>query len=113
LHLNFFSFPVELTTLSYAHRYTSSTDKLSAWFIKPDDKTVDYFFHELEFVIPPPSSRDPNAGWKAKASHFCTPDTYDVQYEFKFQGVQLKEWIMEYTVKGPQKDYRLRSVYRR
>jgi hypothetical protein len=98
---------------SYAYRYTSSTDKLSAWFIKPDDKTVDYFFHELEFIMPPPESRDPKKGWKAKSSHFCTPDTYDVQYEFKFQGAQLKEWVMAYTVKGPQKDYKLRSVYTR
>ncbi|KAG0650793.1 Flavin-monooxygenase glucosinolate S-oxygenase 3 [Hyphodiscus hymeniophilus] len=102
---------------SYAHRYTSSTDKLSAWFIKPDDKTVDYFFHELDFIVPEGSemreARDLTSGWKAKSSHFCTPDTYDVQYEFKFQGVQLKEWIMAYTVKGPQKDYKLRSVYRR
>ena len=60
-----------------------------------------------------PESRDVTSGWKAKSFHFCTPDTYDVQYEFKFQGVQLKEWVMAYTVKGPQKDYKLRSVYRR
>jgi hypothetical protein len=100
-------------TSSYAHRYTSTTDTLSAWFIKPDDKTVDYFFHELIFSIPPPEAKDSKAGWKATSSHFCTPDTYDVQYEFKFQGVQLNEWVMAYTVKGPQKDYRLRSVYTR
>lgn len=84
------------------------------WFIK-DDKSVDYLFHELE-IIPPTKSKDEIKGdepWRAKSSHLCIDDTYDVEYEFWFNGVQLSKWTMEYDVKGPQKDYRIRSTFRR
>ena len=98
--------------ISYVHRYTESTDVLSVWFTKPDHKSVDYLFHELE-IIPPMSESDPNEPWKAKSSHLCIEDLYDVAYEFSFKGVALQEWCLEYSVKGPAKDYTIRSVYRR
>ncbi|TVY27389.1 Flavin-containing monooxygenase FMO GS-OX-like [Lachnellula hyalina] len=97
---------------SYVHRYTSSTDTLSVWFTKPDHKTVDYLFHALE-IIPPVSESDPSEPWRAKSSHLCIEDLYDVAYAFSFKGVGLEEWSLEYSVKGPQKDYTIRSVYRR
>ncbi|TVY36306.1 hypothetical protein LSUB1_G005863, partial [Lachnellula subtilissima] len=97
---------------SYVHRYTSSTDTLSVWFTKPDHKTVDYLFHALE-IIPPVSESDPSEPWRAKSRHLCIEDLYDVAYEFRFKGVGLEEWSLEYSVKGPQKDYTIRSVYRR
>ena len=95
----------------YAHRYTEATDTLSAWFIKPeeDSKEVDYLFHNLE-ILTPVKRGD---GWRAKASHLCVDDTYDVEYEFKFRGVALEEWRLEYSVKGPSKDYKISGVYRR
>jgi len=92
----------------YAHRYTESTDALSVWFIKPDNKTVDYLFHDVE--IQPPAH---GSGWRARAHHLCIDDTYDVKYEFRFRGVALEEWRLEYGVKGPSKDYSIKSVYRR
>ncbi|RDL40056.1 FAD protein [Venustampulla echinocandica] len=98
---------------SYAHRYNSATDTLSVWFTKPDHKTVDYLFHELEFVPPPAQPRQANQPWNAKSSHLCIQDLYDVAYKFYFQGAQLREWSLEYSVKGPAKDYSIRSVYRR
>ncbi|RFU31252.1 hypothetical protein B7463_g5103, partial [Scytalidium lignicola] len=103
----------------YAHRYTESTDIHSVWFVKQDNRSVDYLFHELE-ILPPsptpsisPEGKVSGSGWRARAHHLCIDDTYDVMYEFRFRGVQLEEWRLEYSVKGPQKDYRIASVYRR
>ncbi|KAH8815433.1 flavin-containing monooxygenase-like protein [Xylogone sp. PMI_703] len=103
----------------YAHRYTESTDTHSVWFIKQDNKSVDYLFHELEILPPsPPPSISPEgkvsgSGWRARAHHLCIDDTYDVLYEFRFKSSQLEEWRLEYSVRGPQKDYRIASIYRR
>ena len=102
----------KLTPSSYAHRYREKTDTLSVWFTK-DDKSVDYLFHELEIIPPAKGKREQQEDepWRAKSSHLCIDDTYDVAYEFWF--VQLRQWTMEYDVKGPQKDYRIRSTFRR
>ncbi|CAG8974584.1 hypothetical protein HYALB_00004381 [Hymenoscyphus albidus] len=100
---------------SYVHRYTESTDTLSVWFTKADHRTVDYFFHSLQFVAGSgsESSKTGKEPWKANSSHLCIKDLYDVEYEFFFSGAGLREWSMEYTVRGPAKDYTIRSVYRR
>jgi hypothetical protein len=59
-------------------------------------------------ILPPSSS---GGGWRARAHHLCIKDTYDVEYEFVFQGVDVLRWSMKYNVKGPQKDYRIESEY--
>jgi hypothetical protein len=92
----------------YTHRYNEASDALSVWFVKADNKTVDYLFHELE-ILPPENG----GGWRARAHHLCIADTYGVKYEFRFRGVSIEEWTLAYSVKGPQKDYRIESVYRR
>jgi hypothetical protein len=92
----------------YAYRYNEAKDSLSVWFVKTDNKTVDYLFHELE-ILP----AEGGGGWRAIAHHLCIADTYDVQYEFRFKGASIEEWTLAYSVKGPQKDYRIESVYRR
>ncbi|PQE18351.1 hypothetical protein CJF31_00003011 [Rutstroemia sp. NJR-2017a BVV2] len=94
----------------YAYRYREDKDILSAWFIKPDNnKVVDYLFHDLEIVPPAGKGR----GWRAKASHLCIADTYDVEYEFVFKGVNVEKWTLKYSVKGPNKDYRINGTYTR
>jgi hypothetical protein len=108
---NGFNFVAKRT---YVHRYSESDDTLSVWFTKMDQKTVDYFFHSLQFV--PPTKEEVETGntlWKANSSHLCIEDLYDVEYEFYFTGATLRKWGMEYTVKGPAKDYTIRSVYTR
>ncbi|ESZ91003.1 hypothetical protein SBOR_8607 [Sclerotinia borealis F-4128] len=105
-------------TRRYVYRYREDTDTLSVWFVKTDDNLgVDYLFHELEILVPEASdeqgSKSENMGWKAKSSHLCIDDTYDVKYEFIFHGVNVEEWSQEYSVKGPNKDYRIRNGYRR
>ncbi|KAM0225493.1 hypothetical protein ACHAQD_001429 [Fusarium lateritium] len=92
----------------YVWRYDELKDKLSVWFAKPDDlKRADYLFHEIEFTDPT------EKGWAAKAGHLCIDDYYDVKYNFAFQAVNLKQWGIEYTVKGPKKDYTISGTYTR
>ncbi|KAK7752555.1 hypothetical protein SLS62_005523 [Diatrype stigma] len=52
-------------------------------------------------------------GWRAEASHLCVEDLYDVHYEFAFKAVNLRDWRLGYTVRGPKKDYTINGVYRR
>lgn len=122
------SFPA---TRRYIWRYDEKTDKLSVWFVRTGDKfsrkdprrdeeqmRADYLFHEVEFVVPEDywsaGGDDKNKkGWEAKAGHLCVEDFYDVKYEFVFNAINLQEWRLAYTVKGPQKDYTIDGTYRR
>ncbi|CAN8099726.1 unnamed protein product [Discula destructiva] len=117
-------------TRRYIWRYDEKKDKLSVWFVRTGDKfsrkdprrdeeqlRADYLFHEVDFMVPDDywerSNADTRMGWQAKAGHLCVDDFYDVHYEFKFQAVNLREWSLAYTVKGPQKDYTIDGTYRR
>jgi hypothetical protein len=98
-------------TRRYIWRYDEASDKLSVWFVKPDDlKRADYLFHEVEFEQPEGGREK---GWRAKAGHLCVEDFYDVNYRFDFQAVNLRDWHIEYQVKGPKKDYTIHGTYRR
>ena len=46
---------------------------------------------------------------RADARHFCDPDHYDVAYNFTGWPV----WTMLWRVKGPRKDYTMRSTFSR
>lgn len=127
-------------TRRYVYRYAEKEDALSVWFVKTDNKTVDYLFHELEMLCPHPAPGglgeeealsascarlgvdDADEGgqvaekdrrWRAKAHHLCIDDTYDPEYEFKFRGVEVETWRVGYHVKGPQKDYWIGSAFSR
>ncbi|KUI58104.1 Flavin-containing monooxygenase FMO GS-OX-like 6 [Cytospora mali] len=116
-------------TRRYIWRYNEKSDKLSVWFVRTGDKysrddpkreeeqrRADYLFHELDFVVPQEHKNgiyDEKKGWRAKSGHLCIEDYYNVDYEFCFKAVNLKEWRLGYTVKGPQKDYTISGVYTR
>ncbi|KAK8114560.1 dimethylaniline monooxygenase 4 [Apiospora kogelbergensis] len=102
-------------TRRYVWRYDEARDVLSVWFAKTDDNMrADYLFHDIDFIVPNAEDKAvQNKGWQAKASHLCIEDLYNVQYGFKFQAVNLKEWTIGYTVNGPKKDYTISGVYRR
>jgi hypothetical protein len=102
-------------TRRYVWRYDEERDKLSVWFVKTDDqKRADYLFHEVEFVVPPPEvEEDARDGWEANAGHLCIDDFYDVKYLFHFKAVNITNWSLGYTVKGPKKDYTIDGRYRR
>jgi Family of unknown function (DUF6314) len=98
----------------YVYRYRElPTETLSVWFVKPqDDISVDYHFMDLAFSKPT-GTETWGEGWKAKADHWCTPDQYDSEYYFKFEGISIVEWGAKFVVKGPNKDYVSDTVYRR
>ncbi|KAI0905578.1 hypothetical protein F4823DRAFT_627721 [Ustulina deusta] len=124
-------------TRRYVWRYEEGSDTLSVWFARTDDQArADYLFHEVEFIPPPSLAVDGNDGgqtqslvkdirekqkylgdqsdcWRAKASHLCVQDLYDVHYEFFFKAVNLREWKLRYSVHGPKKDYTINGIYRR
>ncbi|OTB07676.1 hypothetical protein M426DRAFT_317973 [Hypoxylon sp. CI-4A] len=111
-------------TRRYIWRYDEDSDKLSVWFAQTDDASrADYLFHELEFLTPAEEGDDATGaaaergrrkkGWLAQASHLCIDDLYDVHYEFNFSAVNLRDWDLGYTVRGPKKDYSIHGVYRR
>lgn len=103
-------------TRRYIWRYDERRDVLSVWFVKPDDATrADYLFHEVKFEMPDEGrgQLQRSEGWPAKAGHLCIDDFYDVEYNFAFQAVNLREWSVGYTVKGPKKDYTIRGTYTR
>jgi hypothetical protein len=101
-------------------RYNEKTDKLSVWFARTDDqKRADYLFHEVEFLLPKADGAGAGGegsdgkGWEAKAGHLCIDDFYNVKYQFNFKAVNLWDWRLAYTVKGPKKDYTIDGVYSR
>ncbi|KAL1843872.1 hypothetical protein VTJ49DRAFT_7223 [Mycothermus thermophilus] len=101
-------------TRRYVWRYDEEKDKLSVWFARTDDpKRADYLFHEVEFVAPAAGQGDDSGGWEANAGHLCIEDFYDVQYLFNFKAVNLSDWSLGYTVKGPKKDYTIEGRYSR
>lgn len=53
-------------------------------------------------------SFDPGAG-TAEAAHWCDPDAYRVSYDFTGWPV----WRAVWEVRGPRKDYRMESLFRR
>jgi hypothetical protein len=103
-------------TRRYVWRYNEQKDKLSVWFAKTDDqKKADYLFHEVEFIVPKQDEQGETdgRGWEATAGHLCIDDFYNVKYQFNFNAVNLRDWRLAYTVKGPKKDYTIDGVYSR
>lgn len=119
-------------TRRYVWRYDERTDRLSVWFVRTGDKfsrkdprrdeeqmRADYLFHEVEFIVPEgygtrsDDDGSKHKGWEAKAGHLCVEDFYDVKYDFNFKAVNLRDWRLSYTVKGPQKDYTIDGTYMR
>ncbi|KAI0021653.1 FAD/NAD(P)-binding domain-containing protein [Xylariomycetidae sp. FL0641] len=99
-------------TRRYVWRYDGRADALSVWFARVDDGArADYLFHELAFQMAP-ADGDENK-WRARASHLCIDDLYDVHYAFGFRAVGLRHWTLAYSVKGPKKDYTIEGSYSR
>ncbi|KUJ22674.1 FAD/NAD(P)-binding domain-containing protein [Mollisia scopiformis] len=97
---------------SYIYHYQEKSDAMDVWFAKGDGKTSDYFFHRLEFLV---EGRERELGepWRARSSHLCIEDLYNVEYEFYFRGTVVERWTSRYNVKGPKKDYVIENLYTR
>lgn len=93
----------------YVYRYKESTDTITAWFVEEDGLTTSTLFNTWEFYAP----EDTYHGWFAKGHHWCSPDTYKNNCEFRFRGVNLDTFGITYEVSGPKKDYSHESWYHR
>ncbi|KAL5416090.1 hypothetical protein PMIN03_002336 [Paraphaeosphaeria minitans] len=96
-------------TRRYAYRYQEKNDTITAWFVEEDGLTVGDFFNKLEFYQP----SNVEHGWMAKGHHWCNPDTYKSNCEFRFRGASLETFGITYEVSGPKKDYSHESWYSR
>ncbi|KAI4097592.1 MAG: hypothetical protein LQ344_000325 [Seirophora lacunosa] len=100
----------------YVYRYQASSDAISAWFVKPDDRsTVDYLFHELR-MEDSRETDDRQASQdqlvvRASAYHLCVDDHYSPDYIFQLKNGILDDWSLTYHVKGPQKDFIAEACY--
>lgn len=104
---------------SYVYRLSEfEPQTITVWFVKAESgsKEVDYLFHAINF-LQESSSQDQGAwgsGWRASGSHhLCVEDHYDTEYWFKFHAIEIRQWGIGYTVKGPNKDYWTRACYER
>jgi hypothetical protein len=96
----------------YVYRYSEAEDRLSVWFVKPDnDLEVDYLFHDLGFIKPAEAVKE--GACVARADHLCVEDMYWTQYRFPFKGISLLEFENTHTVRGPSKDYVATTSFRR
>jgi hypothetical protein len=89
---------------------------VTAWFVKADGNSVDYFFHKVDFSKRPEDlgrgcGVEAAGGWKAAAEHLCERDWYWPAYRFCFRAARLERWWVRYRVKGPQKDYVAETEY--
>lgn len=108
----------------YIYRYNADEDKISAWFVTEDSKTldgkeeVDYLFHDLEM------EQSKNGVWAGRGEHLCELDMYWAYYEFRLKdaadlagvkgvGGEMDVFGVRYKVKGPQKDYSSDTAYER
>lgn len=96
----------------YVYRYSESDDKLSIWFVKPEnDLEVDYLFHVLAFETPAEARKA--SALLAKADHPCNEDMYWTEYTLPMKGIALQEFWIKHTVRGPNKDYVATTQYNR
>ena len=111
-------------TKQYIYQYDEPNDKLEVYFVKRDSgSSIESLFHRLDFEeeVPLDEHANTNANaapptktpWCAKASHWCSPDRYEVRYMFFFKGADVEKWKIEYEVKGPKKDYSIETWYTR
>ncbi|KAF7506426.1 hypothetical protein GJ744_011780 [Endocarpon pusillum] len=104
---------------SYVYRLSEfEPQAITVWFVKPESgiKEVDYLFHQVQFHEEASGQHQDawGSGWRAKGSHhLCVEDHYDTEYWFRFHAIEIKEWGIGYTVKGPNKDYWTRATYAR
>ncbi|WP_136441255.1 DUF6314 family protein [Pacificoceanicola onchidii] len=92
----------ESGTLSFAATPEMKNTRRYLW--RPAARGADVFFDDGR----PFHSVDLGQG-KPQAAHWCDPDQYDVTYDFS----RWPEWSSTWVVKGPRKDYKMTTTYRR
>jgi hypothetical protein len=107
-----FTFDNNWTTTAtryYIYRYDEAKDQISVWTADEDNKSASILLHTWKFHAPAHEVH----GWMAKGHHWCDPDRYENNCEFRFRGAALDTIRLSYDVKGPRKDYRIDNRYER
>ena len=79
---------------------------LTVYFVN-EKSQLGSLFHTIHFQPRENSS----TGWLANGEHLCSQDHYSTSYFFALNGVNLSEFEITYTVKGPAKDYVSKTVF--
>ena len=96
----------------YIYRFDEIANEMSKWFVKhEDDYTADYLFYKLDFMQP--VHDQVGADRQARGYHLCDKDEYGAEYQFEFEEEHITRFRLEYTVKGPKKDYVAKAEYTR
>lgn len=105
------------TSQHYIYELDECSNSINLWFCKMGNTSIsaadeiselksmvrDYPFIKLKF-------RQTEEGWEATDYHPCSADHYNAKYRFAFAGTTIKEIVVEFTVKGPKKDYHSNTV---
>ena len=68
------------------------------------------YFHETGEIFERVVFVEQEGGvWKASANHVCDKDVYESEYCFPMDGT----FAVRHAVRGPKKDYLIRTIYRR
>lgn len=93
---------IESGTLRLPGQPPLAAERRYLWRPAPGGVAVHFddgrFFHLMALDAP-----------HATADHDCDPDRYEVRYDFS----AWPQWRAVWEVRGPRKDYRLESLYRR
>jgi tRNA A64-2'-O-ribosylphosphate transferase len=92
--------------------------KICIYFVKPDGKTLDYIYQELEFQ----SRRDTETRESQLQDHFaigmhpCADDVYTSVYRFQMNTEKSQKWCtvnfgIDHDVRGPKTDYTSKTIY--
>ncbi len=94
------------------YEYECKNDMLEIYFVEGGEKT--YLFLSLKFVPKKMSKLSPSHDdgfWvEATSDHLCIKDLYSATFRVKLNGISASEIIIEYRVKGPNKDYESTTI---
>ncbi|CAF4122176.1 unnamed protein product [Rotaria sordida] len=93
-------------TQKYIYIYDENKDLITVYFVDNNDKCSS-IFHTISFQ----SKQSSNIGWIAYGEHLCNQDHYFISYLFIFNGINLSQFEITYTVKGPAKDYISKTIF--
>ena len=77
--------------------YICKGNTLELFFVENGERT--YLFLSLKF------EKHESGYWLATSDHLCIKDLYKGTFQIAFDGLGAREVIMNYRVKGPNKDY--------
>ncbi|UJR13464.1 hypothetical protein I4U23_000478 [Adineta vaga] len=97
--------PLDITQ-KYIYNYDEKNDVLTVYFVNENNQRAS-LFHKIDFQPKQTSS----TSWIATGEHLCSQDHYSVSYSFAFNGINLSQFQITYTVKGPAKDYVSKTIF--